>query len=175
MIIEETNLTDVKIIIPQIHEDTRGFFLESYNKKKFKESGIDFDFVQDNHSRSKKNVLRGLHFQKKNKQGKLVRCTSGVVYDVAVDINKNSDTFGNYFGIELSEHNKKMLWIPPGYAHGFCVLSEYAEFQYKCTDFYDPNDEGGLLWSDKNLDISWPITNPIVSLKDQKNMELDQL
>ena len=174
MIIEETSLDNVKIITPQIHEDIRGFFLESFNKKKFEEAGIDFDFVQDNHSRSEKNVLRGLHFQKTSKQGKLVRCTSGTVYDVAVDINKDSETFGKYFGIELSEYNKKMLWIPPGYAHGFCVLSKYADFQYKCTDFYDPNDEGGLLWSDEIVDIPWPIKNPIVSLKDQENMDLSQ-
>ena len=174
MMIEDTNLHGVKVITPKVHEDSRGFFLESFNKRNFSDAGINYQFVQDNHSRSIKNVLRGLHFQKTKKQGKLVRCTKGDVFDVVVDIDIKSNTFGDYFGIELSESNKKMLWVPPGYAHGFCVLSEYADFQYKCTDFYDPNDEGGLLWSDKNINIPWPIKDPLISTKDQNNMGLNQ-
>ena len=174
MMIEDTNLHGVKVITPKVHEDSRGFFLESFNKRNFSDAGINYQFVQDNHSRSIKNVLRGLHFQKTKKQGKLVRCTKGDVFDVVVDIDMKSNTFGDYFGIELSESNKKMLWVPPGYAHGFCVLSEYADFQYKCTDFYDPNDEGGLLWSDKNINIPWPIKDPLISTKDQNNMGLNQ-
>ena len=174
MKIEDTNLHGVKVITPKVHEDSRGFFLESFNKRNFSDAGINYQFVQDNHSRSIKNVLRGLHFQKTKKQGKLVRCTKGDVFDVVVDIDMKSNTFGDYFGIELSESNKKMLWVPPGYAHGFCVLSEYADFQYKCTDFYDPNDEGGLLWSDKNINIPWPIKDPLISTKDQNNMGLNQ-
>lgn len=174
MMIEDTNLHGVKVITPKVHEDSRGFFLESFNQKIFSDVGIDYQFVQDNHSRSIKNVLRGLHFQKTKKQGKLVRCTKGNVFDVAVDIDIKSKTFGHHFGIELSESNRKILWVPPGYAHGFCVLSEYADFQYKCTDFYDPNDEGGLLWSDENINIPWPIKEPLISTKDQNNLGLNQ-
>lgn len=172
--ITNTNLCGVKVISPKVHEDSRGFFLESYNTRNFINEGIDFPFVQDNHSRSEKNVLRGLHFQKTKKQGKLVRCTAGTVFDVVVDIDIKSKNFGNYFSVELSDSNKKMLWVPPGYAHGFCVLSDYADFQYKCTDFYDPNDEGGLLWSDEKINIPWPIEDPLISIKDQQNKGLNQ-
>lgn len=174
MMITNTNLCGVKVISPKVHEDSRGFFLESYNTRNFINEGIDFPFVQDNHSRSEKNVLRGLHFQKTKKQGKLVRCTAGTVFDVVVDIDIKSKNFGNYFSVELSDSNKKMLWVPPGYAHGFCVLSDYADFQYKCTDFYDPNDEGGLLWSDEKINIPWPIEDPLISIKDQQNKGLNQ-
>lgn len=162
----ETNLKGVVVIKPDVHRDKRGFFLESFNLKKINEQNINYTFVQDNHSRSTKNVLRGLHFQKKNPQGKLVRCTRGSVYDVAVDINPNSPTFCQHFGIELNDINNEMLWIPPGYAHGFCVTSDVADFNYKCTNFYYADDQCGIIWSDKDLNIDWPVKTPIISKKD---------
>ena len=143
----------------------RGYFQETFNTKNFKSIGIGENFVQDNLSRSKKNVLRGLHFQKNNPQGKLVRCGTGTVFDVVVDIDPSSKNFLKYFSIELSDQNLKMLWVPAGYAHGF-VLSDFADFHYKCTDYYDANDQHGLIWNDKNIGIEWPIIEPIVSEKD---------
>ena len=172
MKIEETNLFGVYIIKPTIYEDERGFFLETYNKKRYQEFGIPDIFVQDNHSRSTKGVLRGLHFQNKNPQGKLVSCSRGSVYDVAVDINPDSANYGKYFGIELSENNKYQLWIPPGYAHGFCVLSDVADFQYKCTDYFYPDDQGGIIWNDPDIKIDWPFDNPVLSDKDILNPTL---
>lgn len=171
----ETSLPGVLVIQPKIHGDDRGFFMETYQKIKLLDHGISYDFVQDNHSKSSKGVLRGLHFQKTKPQGKLVRCTKGSVYDVAVDIDPLSKTFGKYFGIELSSLNHTQLWIPPGYAHGFCVLSNEAEFQYKCTDYYDPDDEGGLAWNDNDINIPWPIKEPILSEKDKCNKFLKDL
>lgn len=162
-----TCLSGVLILEPEVFGDRRGFFKESFNAKRYREVGIDLLFVQDNCSRSQRGVLRGLHFQKSRPQGKLVSCTAGCVYDVAVDIDPSSSTFGQYVGVELSDENHRQLWIPPGYAHGFCVLSASADFHYKCTDFYDPNDEGGLLWSDSSVAIDWPITNPSLSSKDR--------
>ncbi len=144
------------VIEPEIHLDARGYFTESYNQKDMQEAGLNVDFVQDNQSGSVKGVLRGLHYQKEHPQGKLVRVIRGKVYDVAVDIRRGSVTYGKWFGIELSEENRKQLYIPEGFAHGFLVLSENAEFCYKCTDFYYPGDEGGIAWNDPTLGIQWP-------------------
>lgn len=162
-----TILEGVLIIEPSIFLDDRGSFHESYNSKIYKEIGINEEFVQDNHSISSYGVLRGLHFQHQNPQGKLVRCTKGKVHDVVVDINPESSTYCQYIGIDLSEDNFKQLWIPGGYAHGFCVLSEVAAFQYKCTNYYDNNDQKGYIWNDPNLSIDWPIENPTLSEKDK--------
>ncbi len=164
----ETALPGVIILEPKVHGDHRGFFLESYRKNSFAEAGIEYDFVQDNHSRSQYGVLRGLHFQINKPQGKLVRVTTGSVYDVAVDINPDSPTYGQYAGVELSEENHRLFWVPPGYAHGFVVTSERADFQYKCTDYYDPSDEGGILWNDPAIAIDWPVEEPMLSDKDLK-------
>lgn len=144
------------IIEPTVHGDARGFFFEAYNEREMAEAGLDMHFVQDNQSLSKKGVLRGLHFQKQFPQGKLVRVLSGRVFDVAVDIRQDSNTFGNWFGVELSSENKKQFYISPGFAHGFLVLSDTAEFLYKTTDFWHPNDEGGLAWNDPAIGIEWP-------------------
>lgn len=171
-----TKLNDCYIIEPKVFTDKRGFFLETYRDSNYEQLvGISLPFVQDNHSRSSKGVLRGLHFQKKKPQGKLVRVVCGQVFDVAVDIRKNSSTFGMWDSVILSENNKKQLWIPPGFAHGFLVLSDYADFEYKCTDYYDPEDECGILWSDPNLAISWPLENPIISNKDAAASKLKDL
>jgi len=144
------------VIEPAVHGDERGYFMETYSKRDMLEAGLDLDFVQDNQSMSVKGVLRGLHFQKEFPQGKLVRVIKGKVFDVAVDLRKDSSTFGKWFGIELSEENKKQFYIPEGFAHGFLVLSDVAEFCYKCTDFYHPGDEGGLAWNDPEIGIEWP-------------------
>lgn len=145
------------IIEPTVHGDSRGYFMETYNQNDMKENGLDMVFVQDNQSMSTKGVLRGLHYQKKYPQGKLVRVIQGSVFDVAVDLRKNSKTFGKWFGIELSAENKKQFYIPEGFAHGFLVLSDEAEFCYKVTDFYHPNDEGGIMWNDPAIGIEWPL------------------
>jgi len=164
------------IIEPKVFRDERGFFLETFQSIKYDDlAGITLPFVQDNYSRSSKGVLRGLHFQKTKPQGKLVRVVRGEVYDVAVDLRKNSNTFCQWESVVLSEHNQKQLWVPPGFAHGFLVLSETADFDYKCTDFYDPSDEGAILWNDQNLDISWPIEKPILSFKDANAPSLTDL
>ena len=144
------------VIEPTVHGDSRGYFMETYNYNDMKEHGLDMVFVQDNQSKSSKGVLRGLHYQIKHPQGKLVRVIRGRVFDVAVDIRKNSSTYGNWFGVELSEENKKQFYISPGFAHGFLVLSDEAEFCYKCTDFYHPDDEGGIAWNDPEIGIVWP-------------------
>ena len=149
----ETCLEGVIVIEPEVYLDERGYYQETFNTKNYKSIGIGENFVQDNLSRSKKNVLRGLHFQKNNPQGKLVRCGTGTVFDVVVDIDPSSKNFLKYFSIELSDQNLKMLWVPAGYAHGFCVLSDFADFHYKCTDYYDANDQHGLIWNDKNIGI----------------------
>lgn len=159
------------VIEPTVFQDERGYFLETYNENDFKQAGLNMKFVQDNQSMSVKGVLRGLHFQKQYPQGKLVRVISGAVFDVAVDLRAESETYGKWFGVELSADNKKQFYIPEGFAHGFLVLSETAEFAYKCTDFYHPGDEGGLLWSDPEIGIQWPVdddTELIISEKDQK-------
>jgi len=164
------------LIQPEVFEDERGLFLEVFNEKKYKkELQIDYKFVQDNYSQSKKDVLRGLHFQKDRPQGKLVRVVRGEVFDVVVDINQESETYGNWQGVILSEENRKQFWIPPGLAHGFLVLSDFADFEYKCTDFYYPEDEVTLLWNDPDLKIDWPSKTPIVSIKDSQGMSLSEI
>ncbi len=147
------------IITPAVHGDNRGYFIETYNQRDMEEAGLNMTFVQDNQSCSVKGVLRGLHFQKEFPQGKLVRVIKGSVFDVAVDLRSNSETYGKWFGVELSEENKKQFYIPQGFAHGFLVLSEVAEFCYKCTDFYHPGDEGGLAWNDPSIGVQWPEVN----------------
>ncbi|MDO4690470.1 MAG: dTDP-4-dehydrorhamnose 3,5-epimerase [Fusobacterium sp.] len=150
-----TGIEGLFIIEPTVFGDERGFFIETYNKNDFAEIGINDEFVQDNHSKSKRGVLRGLHFQTKFPQGKLVRVIKGSVYDVAVDLRKNSKTFGKWFGIELSSNNKKMFFIPKGFAHGFLTLEDGSEFTYKCTDFYYPEYDSGIIWNDKDINIEW--------------------
>ncbi|MCT4565434.1 MAG: dTDP-4-dehydrorhamnose 3,5-epimerase [Maledivibacter sp.] len=152
----ETRIPDLFVVEPATFGDSRGFFMESYNSKDFIEAGLNMKFVQDNHSKSAKGVLRGLHFQKKHPQGKLVRVIMGSVYDVAVDLRKNSPTFGLYYGIILSETNKKMLYVPEGFAHGFLTLEDGTEFLYKVTDHWYQEDEGGLIWNDNDIGIAWP-------------------
>lgn len=171
----ETVLPGVLIIEPKVFGDARGFFLESYQAERYRQLDIAHTFVQDNHSRSARGVLRGLHFQRSRPQGKLVSVSRGSVYDVAVDINPASPTCGQFVAVELNDENHRQLWIPPGYAHGFCVLSDIADFQYKCTDYYIPEDEGGLLWNDPQVNIPWPIEQPLLSAKDQRNPTLAQL
>lgn len=171
----KTQLAGVLIIEPKVFGDHRGFFLETFQVERYRDAGIDLPFVQDNHSRSQRGVLRGLHFQRTRPQGKLVSVSRGAVYDVVVDINPESPTCGQYVGVELNDENHRQLWVPPGYAHGFCVLSEVADFQYKCTDMYFPADEGGLLWNDPDVNIPWPLDTPQLSAKDQANPTLRQL
>ena len=176
MKVTESKLDGCCLIQPDIYSDERGFFLESYNIKKYIDIiGEDTTFVQDNHSKSSQGVLRGLHFQKKNPQGKLVRVVQGEVYDVVVDIRKNSKTFGQHESFILSSENNSQLWVPKGFAHGFQVISKTAEFLYKCTDFYDPNDEGCIIWNDSSLNIDWPIKGPILSDKDSKALSFSIL
>lgn len=162
-----TPLAGVLIIEPKVFGDNRGFFFESFQQQRYRDAGIEFNFVQDNHSRSARGVLRGLHFQINKPQGKLVRVSRGEVLDVAADINPASPTFGQHVAVVLSEENHRQLWVPPGYAHGFVVLSESADFQYKCTDYYDPSDEGGIIWNDPTLAIDWRTNAPQLSAKDQ--------
>lgn len=171
----ETQLPGVLIIEPRAFGDHRGFFLETFQVERYREHGIDLPFVQDNHSRSARGVLRGLHFQRTRPQGKLVSVSRGAVYDVAVDIDPQSATCGQFVGVELNDENHRQLWVPPGYAHGFCVISEVADFQYKCTDYYQPEDEGGLLWNDPDVGIPWPVVEPQLSAKDQLNPRLRDL
>ncbi|MDD5759574.1 MAG: dTDP-4-dehydrorhamnose 3,5-epimerase [Desulfobulbaceae bacterium] len=164
-----TKIPDVLLIEPKLFGDHRGFFMETWQANVFAEAGINVPFVQDNHSRSAKGILRGLHYQLKKPQGKLVRVISGEVFDVAVDIRKESPTFGQWVGEHLSAENRRMLWVPPGFAHGFYVLSDSAEFLYKCTEFYAPEYERAILWNDPTLAISWPLVNstaPVLSTKD---------
>lgn len=162
-------LPGVKLLAPEVHADHRGFFMESYNRRRFAELGIAHDFVQDNHSRSSRGVLRGLHYQLAQPQAKLVRATRGHVFDVVVDIRRGSPSFGRWAGAELSDANRLQLYAPAGFAHGFLVLSEVAEFQYKCSDFYDAADERGLPWDDPDLAIAWPLDGiePILSARDR--------
>ena len=178
----ETGIKDLFIIEPQIFEDSRGFFLESYNYNTFKELGIENIFVQDNHSKSLKGVLRGLHFQKgEYSQAKLVRVLKGAVLDIAIDLRKNSKTFGKYVAVELSEKNKKMFFIPRNFAHGFLTLEDNTEFFYKCDNFYNPKSEAGIMWNDKDLNIEWNFkkygineNELIISEKDKKNMSFKE-
>ena len=175
MKIIETPLEGLLVIEPRIFGDDRGFFFETHHRQRYREYGIDRNFVQDNFSFSVKGTLRGLHFQIKTPQAKLVQALTGEIYDVAVDIRPASATYGQWYGIKLSEQNKYQLFIPEGFAHGFCVLSKSAHFSYKCSAYYDPQDEGGILWSDQTLAIDWPIKNPIISDKDCHLPELSDL
>jgi len=167
-----TALPGVVIIEPKVFRDERGFFLETYHAGRYSEAGIALPFVQDNHSRSRQHTLRGLHFQRTKPQGKLVRVIQGEIFDVAADIDAASPTFGTWVGVSLSSDNFRQIYVPPGYAHGFCVVSEIAEVEYKCTDFYDPADEGGVMWNDPLLAIEWPTTTPILSARDQSHQPL---
>jgi dTDP-4-dehydrorhamnose 3,5-epimerase len=177
MKVVQTNISDVVIIEPKVFGDNRGFFLETYNQTRYENLlGIQLSFVQDNHSRSSRGVLRGLHFQIENPQGKLVRVVKGEVFDVAVDIRKNSPTYGQWASVILSEDNKKQFWIPPGLAHGFLVLSDVADFEYKCTSYYDPESEDCLIWNDPSVNIKWPkIDSIILSDKDKSGKFLRDL
>lgn len=166
MNIIKTTIPHVLIIEPNVHPDERGFFLETYHRFRYEEHGIDAFFVQDNHARSKKDVLRGLHCQLEHAQGKLVYVPRGAVFDVAVDIRRGSPSFGKWVGVVLSDENHRQLYIPPGFAHGYCVLSEEADFCYKCTDYYHPEAEIGIRYDDPNINIDWPSKEPIVSAKD---------
>jgi dTDP-4-dehydrorhamnose 3,5-epimerase len=167
MKVQPTQIAGVLIVEPDVFGDDRGFFMESYNEREMRKIGIDAHFVQDNHSRSQRNVLRGLHYQVRQPQGKLVRVVSGTVFDVAVDIRRNSPSFGRWVGVELSAENKRMFWMPPGMAHGFIVLSDSADFLYKATDYYAPEFERTILWNDTDLGIEWPLAGePILSSKD---------
>ena len=171
----KTGIEGLVVVEPKVFGDNRGYFMETYNYNDFKAAGLDMVFVQDNQSKSKKGVLRGLHFQKKNPQGKLVRVVSGEVYDVAVDLRRGSDTYGKWYGVLLTAENKKQFYVPEGFAHGFVVMSETAEFVYKCTRFYDPSDEGGLMWNDPEIGIDWPVPENaelLLSEKDQHHQPL---
>jgi dTDP-4-dehydrorhamnose 3,5-epimerase len=169
MKILKTELKDCLLIHPDIYEDDRGFFLETFQNKKFKKlTNTNYKFVQDNQSFSYKNVLRGMHYQKNKPQGKLVHVSHGEIYDVVIDLRDNSPTYNLWQGFHLSSTNNKQLWVPPGFAHGFLVISDYAVFNYKCTDYYDPSDEHSIHWNDPFLDINWPTDNPIVSKKDSE-------
>jgi dTDP-4-dehydrorhamnose 3,5-epimerase len=171
----KTFINGVYIIEPTVFGDERGYFMETYHENEFKQAGIDVTFVQDNQSKSKKGVLRGLHFQKTNPQGKLVRVIKGEVFDVAVDLRKDSSTYGKWEGVKLSEENKKQFYVPEGFAHGFLVLSDEAEFMYKCTNFYDAEDEGGILWNDPNIGIKWPIKDINQIILSEKDKQLKKL
>lgn len=172
----KTPLDGLLVIEPAVFGDHRGFFYESFNAQRFAEqTGVDVQFVQDNHSRSAKGVLRGLHYQIQQAQGKLVRVTSGAVFDVAVDLRKSSPTFGQWYGLELSEENKRQLWVPAGFAHGFVVTSEFAEFLYKTTDYYAPAFERSVQWNDPAIGIEWPLAGePMLSAKDKAGVPLAQ-
>nr|WP_320136756.1 dTDP-4-dehydrorhamnose 3,5-epimerase [uncultured Amphritea sp.] len=172
---EHLKLPGVVLLTPQVFGDERGFFLETFRQNEFESNCGKFEFVQDNHSKSSKGILRGLHYQKNNPQGKLVRVTKGEVYDVAVDLRKSSPTFGQWVGVFLNDINKNSLWIPPGFAHGFYVTSEEAEFQYKCTDYYNPDNECSIIWNDSFLNIEWPNvgSSPVLSDKDLNGFTFD--
>lgn len=172
--IEKTPIEDVLVVIPEVFEDERGFFMEVYRSDQFAEAGLPGSFVQDNHSRSIKNVVRGLHFQWDPPMGKLMRVTMGSAFLVAVDIRKGSPTLGQWYGMEVSANNKKQVWAPAGCARGFCVLSDFAEIQYKCTGTYNSGAESGILWNDPEIGIEWPVDSPILSAKDEKAQTLTQ-
>ncbi|MBL4742739.1 MAG: dTDP-4-dehydrorhamnose 3,5-epimerase [Idiomarina sp.] len=161
------DIPDIVLITPKVFKDDRGFFMESFRKDLFEERCGQWLFVQDNHSASRRGILRGLHYQHENPQGKLVRVTKGEVFDVAVDMRESSPTFGKWVGVHLSEDNKQMLWVPPGFAHGFYVTSDYAEFQYKCTNYYSPGDEYSLVWDDTDVGVKWPLIDDRVELSEK--------
>lgn len=174
---DATPLPGVYLLTPKIFGDERGFFLETWSADTFRDEGFDLHFVQDNHSRSKQGILRGLHYQTRHTQGKLVRVTEGAVYDVAVDLRRDSPTLGQWYGVVLDANAKQMLWVPPGFAHGFYVLSESADFQYKCTDRYDPSTEVSIAWDDQDLAIDWPLIDeqaPSLSDKDRQGLRFSE-
>jgi dTDP-4-dehydrorhamnose 3,5-epimerase len=169
MKVSKCKLEGILLIEPKLHSDERGFFLESFEQERYRELGIVEEFIQDNHSRSKKNVLRGLHFTKNKPQAQIITVIRGRVFDVVVDIRKNSPTFGQWLGAELSDEGTRQIYMAHGFAHGFCVLSEQADLHYKVSQRYDPNDDGGLIWNDNQIKINWPIKDPIITLKDQNH------
>jgi len=175
MKVAHQSMPDLLLIEPDVFGDARGFFFESWNHKKYADAGLPYTFVQDNVSRSSRGILRGLHAQNPGAQGKLVQVLEGEVFDVAVDIRLGSPTFGNWHGVTLSVENKRQFWIPPGFAHGFQVISEAALFHYKCTDYYAPQDEFTLMWNDPDVGIHWPDMNPILSSKDSQGMRLHEI
>ena len=180
MKVTPTSLPDVRIIEPKAFEDRRGFFMETYHQRRYEQSNIDCIFVQDNLSHSVRGILRGLHYQLQYPQAKLVQVIRGAIFDVAVDIRQGSPTFGKWIGAHISDKNRHQIFVPEGFAHGFCVLSETADVLYKCTDFYAPDDEGGILWSDPGIGIDWPINDPLLSDKDShypclKDVALERL
>ncbi len=171
----ESPLPGVILIEPKVCADDRGFFMETYHMARFRAAGIPAAFVQDNHSRSTRGVLRGLHYQEPRAQGKLVRCIRGALFDVAVDIRRGSPHFGKWYSIEISDENKRMLWIPPGFAHGFCAISEEADLVYKCTELYDARADRCILWNDPEIGIDWPLTEPLLSPKDAAAPRLSEV
>lgn len=173
---KQLEIPDVILMTPKVFGDERGFFMETFRQSEFEAHCGRYQFVQDNHSKSSKGILRGLHYQLKKPQGKLVRVTKGEVFDVAVDMRSSSPTFGKWVGVYLSEENKQMLWVPPGFAHGFFVTSDEAEFQYKCTDYYNPGDEYSLLWEDQHMAIHWPVNDkaPVLSDKDKLGLSFKE-
>ena len=175
MTVLETTLPGALVIEPTVFGDERGFFLERYHATRYADAGITATFVQDNHSRSRRGILRGLHFQKLHPQGKLIEVARGRIWDVIVDARPASPMFGQWEGFNLSEDNHRQLWVPPGFAHGFCVTSDVADVLYKCTDVYRPDDEGGIAWDDPDLGIDWPVRDPILSAKDQAHPRLGDL
>jgi len=172
MQVRTTVLPGVLIIEPTVLRDERGFFLETWHLGKYAEAGVKVAFVQDNQSRSRKDTLRGLHFQRTKPQGKLVRSIEGEIYDVAADVDPDSATYGQWVGVTLSAENFRQIYVPPGYAHGFCVVSDMAQVEYKCTDFYDPDDEGGVMWNDAVLNVRWPTSAPLLSSRDRQHAPL---
>jgi len=175
MKVESTAIADVLLVTPKVFGDDRGFFMETYNKEVAADSGLPTEFVQDNHSKSSYGVLRGLHYQQPQWQGKLVRVVSGEIYDVAVDIRNGSPTFGQWVGVYLNDENKQQLYVPEGFAHGFCVTSKTAEVVYKCTSLYAPEQEGSVLWNDPDIGIEWPVEKPLLSAKDEQGQKLADL
>ena len=176
MKVTESGIKGVFIIEPDVYEDDRGFFMETFHNERYRKLlGINLDFVQDNISRSSKNVLRGMHFQKNYPQGKIVSASRGEILDVVVDLRKDSPTYGTWESFRLSEKNKLQVWIPPGFAHGFLVMSDSADFEYKCTEYYHPEDEHCLMWNDPEVKIDWPTNDPILSEKDKKGLSLKDL
>ncbi len=172
---ERTKIEGVILVKPDVFRDPRGFFMETYHAKKYADGSIPLSFVQDNQSLSRRGTLRGLHAQREHPQGKLVRAIEGTIFDVAVDVRRGSPTFGKWVGHEISSENHRQLYTPPGFVHGFCVLSEKAQVEYKCTDFYDPNDEFGIIWNDPEIAIEWPLDNPVLSEKDAVNPRLSDV
>ncbi|WP_455378599.1 dTDP-4-dehydrorhamnose 3,5-epimerase [Petrachloros mirabilis] len=175
MRVNRIDIPGVLLIEPDLFRDARGYFMETFHERRYAEAGVAERFVQDNYSRSTRGTLRGLHYQEPHAQGKLVMVVEGAVYDVIVDIRRGSPTFGQWYGVELSSDNFRQLYVPPGCAHGFCVTSEHAAFVYKCTDFYSPKDERGIIWNDRALGIAWPVSAPILSPKDQAYRTLAEM